>query len=193
MLNYKMLLVWCSCRDGRGGCGIPYTAKLKTHLFGDVSYPPPRWLSQKSVYKKNPVFVFGVVAWCMHVCVPAYVMSVCVYGGQRTISDIGSHALPTLLLEAESVTWPRAPRLDEAGCLVNPKDLLISTPCLAFSHGCWELNSGPQACVANTWLTKLYLQPCFLKVQFFFYWLFLQCILLQKKMPKWQIFECQMD
>lgn len=143
--------------------------------------------------KKKPVFVFGVVAWCMHVCVPAYVMSVCVYGGQRTISDIGSHMLPTLLLEAESVTWPRAPRLDEADCLVNPKNLLISTPCLAFSHRCWELNSGPQACVASTWLTKLYLQPCFLKVQFFFYWLFLQCILLQKKMPKWQIFECQMD
>lgn len=76
--------------------------------------------------KKKPAFVFGVVAWCMHGCVHAYVMSVRVYGGQRTISDIGSHALPTLLLEAESVTWPRAPSLDEVGCLVNPNYLFIS-------------------------------------------------------------------
>lgn len=77
----------------------------------------------------------------MHVCVPAYVMSVCVYGGQRTISDIGSRTLPTLLLEAESVTWPRAPRLDEASCLVNPKDLLISTPPTMSGFFTWMLGT----------------------------------------------------
>lgn len=154
MLNYKTLLVWCSCRELWNWKCISLEMCLTLHL--DDSHT-------NLCKEKTCVCLWSscmVHAW-VWTCIRDVCM--CLWRPKDHIRYWFSYANPPCFWR-QSVTWPRAPSFNEAACLVNPKDLFISTAPTMSGFFTWMLGTKlrTSACVASTGLTQLYLQPCFL-------------------------------